>query len=104
LQSIRNTIADEDGDQSLVDKLFSIELQNEIKNKEMPEEPPQITKETVLKLSCHIDNTNVAINHMAESLKLSMEGEIEKYSEYAGKNCVYSKVSKINHLVRNTTD
>lgn len=67
---------DESGD--LIEKLFGIELVNTMKNKETEEEPVQETKENVLRLSCHIDNNNNPINHLAEGLKISLEGEIEK--------------------------
>jgi hypothetical protein len=46
---------DEDNS-DLVDKLFSIELENEVKNTENLDEPTQISKETAFRLSCHIDN------------------------------------------------
>jgi hypothetical protein len=40
MQSFRNTVkAEDDEEGSLVDKLFGIELENTIKNKEFPEEP-----------------------------------------------------------------
>jgi hypothetical protein len=39
MQSFRNTVKAEDEDASLVDKLFGIELENTIKNKEFPDEP-----------------------------------------------------------------
>jgi len=52
-----------------------------------------------LRLSCHIDNNNNPINHLAEGLKISLTGEMEKYSPSLDRNAVYHKDSKINKLV-----
>lgn len=90
---------DESGSADLVEKLFGTELVNTVKNKESEEEPAQVTKENVLRLSCHIDNNNNPINHLAEGLKVSLEGDIEKYSEKLGRNSIWFKQSKINKLV-----
>ena len=91
---------DEHGARDMIEKLFGIELVSTVTNKEAtPDiEPPQETKEEVLRLSCHIDNNNTPINHMTEGLKISLEGDIEKQSAVLGRNCVYSKVSKVNKL------
>lgn len=79
LSAFKNTVKTDDEESAdLVEKLFSIELLNEVKNKENPDEPPQITKENVLRLSCHIDNQNQPISHLSEGLKVSLEGDIEK--------------------------
>lgn len=55
-------------------------------------------KEQVLRLSCHIDNNNKPVDHLAEGLKVSLEGDIEKYSLTLERNCLYFKQSKINKL------
>ena len=62
-----------------------------MKNKENPYEPVQVTRENVLKLSCHIDNNNNPVNHLSEGLKVSLDGEIEKYSDTLGRNAVYTR-------------
>ena len=49
-------------------------------------------------MACHIDNNNNPVNHMAEGLKISLEGDIEKRSDILGRNCIYQKTSKINKL------
>ena len=90
---------DETGSNDLIEKLFGIELVNTVKNKETEEEPVQTTTEQVLRLSCHIDNNNNPINHLAEGLKISLEGDVEKHSEKLGRNSVWFKQSKINKLV-----
>lgn len=100
LTSFKNALKlpeEESGD--LIEKLFGIELENTVKNKEDPDEPEQIKKENVLRLSCHIDNNNNPINHLAEGLKISLCGDLEKYSEKLGRNAIYYKESKINKLV-----
>lgn len=88
---------EEGGD--LVEKLFGIELENTVTNSENKDEPPQLTKETQLRLSCHIDNNNNPINHLAEGLKISLNGDMEKFSDTLQRNAVYHKESKINKLV-----
>jgi ubiquitin carboxyl-terminal hydrolase 14 len=60
--------------------------------------------ENVLKLSCHIDNNNNPVNHLNEGLKVSLDGDIEKFSEIGNKNCVYHKSAKINKLVKELKD
>lgn len=40
-------------------------------------------------MSCHIDNNANPVNHMAEGLKVSLEGDIEKQSPLLGRNCLY---------------
>jgi len=89
---------DDDERVSIIDKLFGIELENTTKNKELEAEPESVTKEHVLKLSCHIDNNNKPIDHLPDGLKISLEGDIEKYSDLLGRNSVYFKSSKINSL------
>jgi ubiquitin carboxyl-terminal hydrolase 14 len=84
------------GANDMVEKLFGIELVNTVKNKETDAEPVKETSEQVLRLSCHIDNNNNPINHMLEGLKISLEGDIEKYSDILGRNSIYFKQSKIN--------
>lgn len=86
------------GAKDMIEKLFGIELVNTVKNKETDAEPEQVTKEQVLRLSCHIDNNNNPINHMAEGLKISLEGDIEKYSDILGRNAIYFKQSMVNKL------
>lgn len=86
------------GAHDMIEKLFGIELVNTVKNKETDAEPVKETSEQVLRLSCHIDNNNNPINHMMEGLKISLEGDIEKYSDILGRNSIYFKQSKINKL------
>jgi ubiquitin carboxyl-terminal hydrolase 14 len=84
----------------LIEKLFGVELETTLTNKECEAELPTSTKENVLKLSCHIDNNNKPIDHLSDGLKISLEGEIQKHSQMLDRDAVFSKVSKINRLVK----
>lgn len=79
------------GAHDMIEKLFGIELVNTVKNKETEAEPAKETTEQVLRLSCHIDNNNKPIDHMLEGLKVSLDGDIEKYSDILGRNSIYFK-------------
>lgn len=83
----------------MIGNLFEVELESEAKCLESPDEPPTIQMEKVLRLSCHIDNDNNPINSMAEGLRISMGGQLEKNSPSLGRNAIYQKTSRINKLV-----
>jgi len=100
LQSMREPLKRaNENEEDVIGNLFEIELVNESKCKEAPEEESTISNEKVLKLSCHIDNNNKPINMLSEGLRISLEGDIEKRSPTLGRDAVYHKVSKINKLV-----
>jgi len=63
-----------------IERLFGIELESTVKNAECEDEPEEVKKENVLKLSCHIDNNNNPINSLADGLDISLTGEMEKFS------------------------
>ena len=69
-----------------------------MKNQEMAEEESTQTIEKVLKLSCHIDNNNNPISTLAAGLKISLEGQVEKFSQLLGRDAIFSKTQKINRL------
>ena len=81
--------------------MFTVELESTLQNKETDAEPSTTVKESVIKLSCHIDNNNKPIDHLAEGLKISLEGDLDRYSPVLGRNAVYSKKAAINRLVIN---
>jgi hypothetical protein len=56
LSAFKNNLKNPDDDSDLITKLFTIELENTVKNKENPDEEPVVSHESVAKLSCHIDN------------------------------------------------
>lgn len=68
------------------------------KNKEVPEDPEQVMKESCYRLSCTIDGGETVVNHMIEGLKLTMQGEVEKRSETLDRNCIYTKTTAVNKL------
>jgi len=74
-------------------------MENELKCLEALDEPSTKSVEKVIRLSCHIDNGNKPVDMMSEGLKVSLEGQIEKYSPSLDRNALYSKTSKINKLV-----
>ena len=73
-------------------------MESTIKCAETDAEPAKTTTENVLKLSCHIDNNNNPINNLQQGLDISMEGDLEKFSEALQRNAVYKKTSKVNKL------
>lgn len=85
-----------DGKHSLVDKLFNIETQVTYKNKEVPEEAEEVKTENTLKLSCHIESTE--INDILAGVKASFAGEVEKRSATLERDCLYSRNTEISRL------
>jgi ubiquitin carboxyl-terminal hydrolase 14 len=83
----------------VIGNLFEIEMENELKCLEEPNEPSTKSTEKVIRLSCHIDNGNKPIDMLQEGLKISLEGQIEKFSPFLNRNALYTKTSKINKLV-----
>ena len=78
--------------------MFGIDLDITLSNSEVPEEPVSKQKDKAMKLSCFIDGGANPINHLHEGVKLSMTGEVEKYSEVAQRNCVYKREAKVDRL------
>lgn len=85
--------------QDIIGNLFEIELFSSSKCLEFPDELPTEQKEKVLKLSCHIDNNNKPIDMLAEGIKISLQGQIEKRSPTLGRDAIYEQIKKINKLV-----
>ena len=81
-----------------IERLFQIELQTKTQNKEIEAEEAKFAVERALKLRCYIDNNNNPIDTLEEGLDIGLKGELEKYSEIAGRNCVFEKSQKINQL------
>ena len=88
LQSWRGPLQkSSDGD--LIGSLFEIDLESEVKCLETAEEPATLQNEKVLRLSCHIDNNNNPINSVLEGLKISLGGQVEKFSPSLNRNALY---------------
>merc|ERR1712176_521377 len=83
--------------EDVIGNLFELEVKTQYTNKEDPTETTENT-ESVLKLTCQIENGANSINSLQEGLKLSLEGDIEKHSQNLGRDAVWEKKSTINRL------
>ncbi|KAL7751496.1 deubiquitinating enzyme [Sorochytrium milnesiophthora] len=113
LNSDSSNGATSDNKKSLVDQYMGIEFHNTMKCDDAPEEPPVETKETQLKLACHITNstvslcidklatkadTTLATNFLHQSIADSLVQKLEKNSPTLGRAASYSVTSKISRL------
>ncbi|KAI6222983.1 Ubiquitin carboxyl-terminal hydrolase [Aphelenchoides fujianensis] len=76
------------------------EYEIQMKNTENPEEPPQLSKENFLQLSCFLSQET---RYLQSGIKSKLSEEIEKHSESLGKNCKYLKEAKISRLPAHLT-
>lgn len=81
-----------------IERLFQLELDTKTQNKEIEAEPPKLSSERAMKLRCYIDNNNDPIDTIEEGLEIGLKGEVEKFSEVAGRNCIFEKSQKISQL------
>ena len=88
LQSWRGPLK-KSSEEDLIGNLFEIDLESEVKCLEASEEPATVQSEKVLRLSCHIDNNNNPINSVLEGLKISLGGQVEKFSPSLNRNAIY---------------
>ena len=79
---------------NLIDELFGIEIQIQLKNIEEPTEI-RTTKEIIYKLPCYIDNSTT---ELVEGLKASLKENVELTSEFTGQNAFFEKTQKLNRL------
>lgn len=89
------------GEANLVDTIFGIETEVELKCRESDVEPPVRQREFHRKLVCNIEGgagRATQINHMAEGIMHGLTGEVEKRSELLGRNAVWSRVSRLTSL------
>jgi len=63
-------------------------------------EQPVVSKETFLKLNCHIDGNT---NHLHQGLMNGLTEKIEKRSEALGRDATYTKRSKVSRLPKYLT-
>lgn len=84
-------------DEDVIGNLFEIELESTHTNIE-DESEVTTNRENIFKLTCQIENGPQAANSLAEGLKISLEGQIEKNSQNLGRNAIWNKVSKVNRL------
>ncbi|CAJ2503587.1 Uu.00g109810.m01.CDS01 [Anthostomella pinea] len=63
-------------------------------------EEPITSKDTFLKLNCHIDGST---NHLRDGIANGLSEKLEKRSEVLGRDAVYTKTSKISRLPKYLT-
>ncbi|KAI1288370.1 Ubiquitin carboxyl-terminal hydrolase 14 [Halotydeus destructor] len=80
---------------SFIDQYFGGTFEVKMKNSESEDEPVKETTENFLQLSCFISQD---VKYMQSGLKLRLEETIEKKSDILGRNCKYTKISKIKRL------
>jgi hypothetical protein len=85
----------------VIGNLFEVELDVETKCAENEAEPATHNTESVLKLSCFIDNNGTPIDNMQDGIKISFNGEMDKNSPSLGREARYTQTKKINKLVSN---
>lgn len=81
--------------------LFHLETEQRLSCQEAPQEPVSVTKEIKNKLVCMIQGTNrgtTSINHMADGIKLWMNGQVEKRSAILGRDALWQSTSRISKL------
>lgn len=93
---MKTTVGDEET--NLVSHLFDIDFEVSLSNTQAEDEEKQVTFEKQKELRCYIDNNNKPISHLLDGIKLSLEGEVEKFSEHTQSQSVYKKDLKINNL------
>ncbi|KAI1212798.1 cysteine proteinase [Annulohypoxylon truncatum] len=103
-QKLRVKDTPESPESSFIDKYMSGELTAELECDEPAAreggEKPVVSKETFLKLSCHIDGNT---NHLRDGIANGLSEKIEKRSEVLGREAVYTKTSKISRLPKYLT-
>jgi hypothetical protein len=73
------TLLDLGGAKSVVDALFGIEMEEELKCSETDEEPAKVTTERQFRLVCNIQGgagSAVQIAHLHEGIKMGLTGQV----------------------------
>ncbi|KAI0886054.1 cysteine proteinase [Annulohypoxylon maeteangense] len=103
-QKLRVKDTPESPESSFIDKYMSGELTSELECDEPAAkesgETSAVSKETFLKLSCHIDGST---NHLRDGIANGLSEKLEKRSEVLGREAVYTKTSKISRLPKYLT-
>lgn len=89
---------------SFIDKYMSGEFSSKLEcddpaAKEVGEEPV-FTKDSFLKLNCHIDSST---NHLSDGIRNGLTEKIEKNSELLGRETTYTRKSEISRLPKYLT-
>lgn len=83
---------------NIVDTLFGVQLDVELRCKESSDEPTTHSREFSRKLVCNIEGgagKAVQINFMHEGIRHGLEGEVEKRSELLGRNALWTSRARI---------
>lgn len=83
----------------MIEKLFELEIEEEYKNAEFPEEEPTFHTQKLLGLTCQIDNDSKPIDMIENGIECNFEGSLDKFSPLLNRNAVYSKKGHISKLV-----
>jgi len=87
---------------NVVDALFGLKMEETLSCPEAGEAEPVVVKyDDTRKIVCNIQGGHgaaVQINHVAEGIKLGLEGELEKNSDVLGRNALWKKTSRIDRL------
>lgn len=87
-----------DEEKNMISHLFDIEFKVTFENTQSEDEEKQVSYETSRKLQCHIDGGGKPINHLMDGLQMTLEGEVEKFSEHTQTQAVYKKTMRMNNL------
>lgn len=103
-QKLRVKPAPEDSETPFIDKYMSGEFTTTLECDEPAAkeggEQPVASKESFLKLNCHID---ASTNHLRDGIIGGLSEKLEKRSEVLGRDAVYTKTSKISRLPKYLT-
>ncbi|CAM9587800.1 unnamed protein product, partial [Discosporangium mesarthrocarpum] len=94
-------LADLGSANNLIDALFGLEMEEELKSEESGE--AKTSHSTTRKLVCNIQGgggSNTQINHLSEGLAIGLKGEVVKNSEVLRREAVFSLTSRISRLPR----
>ncbi|XP_046662171.1 ubiquitin carboxyl-terminal hydrolase 14 [Homalodisca vitripennis] len=80
---------------SIIDQFFGGVFSVEMKCVEAPDEPPTISTETFLQLSCFI---STEVKYMQSGLRSKLQEQITKHSPTLGRDAQYIRMSKIKRL------
>ncbi|KAI0384544.1 cysteine proteinase [Hypomontagnella monticulosa] len=101
---VKDAAAAADAETSFIDKYMSGEFTSELECDEPAAkeggEQPVTSKETFLKLNCHID---ASTNHLRDGIANGLSEKLEKRSEVLGRDATYTKTSKISRLPKYLT-
>lgn len=92
-----------------INDLFGIKMTETLTCNDIPEEPPVVKQDLHRKLTCNIQGggvnaanatsaTATAVNHVGEGILLGLKGEIEKHSDIAGRDCLWTRTQRIQSL------